>query len=143
MSYSLIIDTNVTGCRGPEGRLETIEFAMRTNTSTMFGPWIPLRLTLRRNNHNNNNYGISNLTTRGYEVVIHRVPQNLTSVAQQVTICGENLLPNNASEIQFRWMNSVNKLGNFDIWAIFNVTADLISSSGDTFRIFEANNNTE
>ena len=121
-------------CGGPEGLKEAVEFAIRTNTS---GTWIPLRLTWRQSQHLED-YSNSRESIRGYEVEAHGVSRPSTSpVTQELTICGEDLLPANTSEVQFRWMNTDNQLGRFDAWAIFNVTADLTDKNGDTFRIFD------
>ncbi len=145
MSYGLILGTNRTSgdCDGPENLQEAIEFAMRTNTSSVYGPWIPLRLTRRWPDEATSLlFGTSIFSDRirGYDVEGHGVPVSSIAVAQQVTICGEDLLPANASEVQFRWMNTVSEPGKSDMWAIFNVTADLITSNNDVVRIFGTNN---
>ena len=136
MSYGLVLNAANAPCDGPGGLDEAVEFAMRiTNTSGVYGPWIPLRLTWRWPN-NVGEYTISWENIRGYEVETHGVPLSL--VGQQVAICGEDLLPANASEIQFRWMNSDSHTSRRrDMWAIFNVTADLINRNGDTLRILD------
>ena len=132
---SFLIQLDPGQCGGPEDGDEAVEFAMHTNTSGMYGPWIPLRLTGRwPNGLGFLGYSIGSERIRGYDVVIHTIPSSM--VAQNVTICGEDLLPTNTSEIQFRWMNTVDWLGKNDIWAIFNVTVDLTTSDGDTVRIF-------
>ena len=131
VSYGLILHAieNLTGpCDGPEGLEEAIEFAMRISRSGKYGPWIPLRLTWHKDT---GNYTISTETIRGYAVETHGVP--LPMVTQQVTICGEDLLPTNASEIQFRWMNTATP-GYFDLWAIFNVTVHFINKNA-TFEL--------
>ncbi len=158
MRYGLVLNTNISiGCAGPETREEAVEFSMRTNTSGVYGPWIPLRLTWRWPDSVGGNYTISRENVRGYEVESHGVPPGgnyedgaaigvprdyvdvapLSMVAQHVTICGEDQLPANASEVQFRWMNTAEQPGRFDMWAIFNVTADLITNNGGTFRILD------
>ena len=135
MSYGLTLNpVEDKHCGGPEGLEEAVEFAMRTNTS---GPWIPLRLTWRQSpdfeDYNNRRESI-----RGYEVEAHGVSWPSTSpVTQELTICGEDLLPANTSEVQFRWMNTANEPGGNDAWAIFNVTADYTDKNGDIFRIFD------
>ena len=120
-------------CGGPEGLNETIEFAMRVNTSGVYGPWVPLRLTWRGN--------VTNTSTefiRGYAVKTHQVTSSIAT--QQVTICEGDLLPVDASQVQFRWMNTADELGRHDMWALFNVTADVVSTStGDTYRILDTN----
>ena len=109
--------------------IEAIEFAVRVNTSGVYGPWVPLRLTWHINQANSSI--ITSKFIRGYNVKAHRVSSHM--VKQQVTICGEDLLPANASFVQFRWMNSDhNQQEKHDIWALFNVTASLIDSYGDT-----------
>ena len=126
-----MVQPSILICDGPEGREEAIEFAMRANISGVYGPWIPLKLTQNRNGNN------EIINVRGYDVVIAGVLSR--SVTLQVTICGEDLLPANASKVQFRWMNTVDEPGTTDIWAIFNVTADFISSDGgDAIRIFDS-----
>ena len=106
---------------------------MRVNTSKIYGPWVPLRLTWRRNNGKNNT--LSRESIRGYEVEAH---EEISSIAtQQVTICEGDLLPVNASEVQFRWMSTASQPGRLDMWALFNVTVDVVhTSTGNTTRIF-------
>ena len=113
---------------------------MRTNTS---GPWIPLRLTWRSKSVGKPTI-VSLVNVRGYDVESHEVfatDSTLSLVEQRVTICGKDLLPANASKIQFRWMNSdSHQPGYRDMWAIFNVTADLINRDGGTLRILDTEN---
>ena len=62
-----------------------------------------------------------------------------TNAAQRVTICEGDLLPVDASQVQFRWMNTVDRPGRLDMWALFNVTVDMvITSTGNTSRIFDS-----
>ena len=138
--YGLVLSAAYPPCEGPEGREEAVEFAMRTNTFGVYGPWIPLRLSWRSRGVAN----ISLVNVRGYDVESFGVFKDgtngipLAMVVQQVTICGEDLLPANANKIQFRWMNSDIHASAFrDMWAIFNVTADLINRNGDTLRILD------
>ena len=142
MSYALIINPGGP-CGGPDGAQEAIEFSMRTNISGVYGPWIPLRFTRRRQSHGE--YNISERMSRDYVVEVHRVPFNMVTVTQELTICGESLLPANASEVQFRWVNTVGEGKNAednisDTWAIFNATAYLNISDGNTFKIFDSSN---
>ena len=108
---------------------------MRVHVSGVYGPWVPLRLTVR-------NKTIDSITSefiRGYNVETHHFSSSM--VKQQVTICGEGLLPADTSIVQFRWMNSDRHLpGQHDIWALFNVTASLIDSYGDTSVLFNTDN---
>ncbi len=116
---------------------------MRTNASGVYGPWIPLRLTWRQNVEGASFlYGTITIfeRIRGYDVETHGMPFSSVVIVQKVTICGEDLLPANANEVQFRWMNTAGNAGRFDMWAIFNVTADLVTRNGDTFRMFGTNN---
>ena len=128
-------------CGGPEGLEEAVEFAMRTNTS---GPWIPLRLTWRQSSQSNPQDVYGTETIRGYTVATRGVTSNiffaLPLFQEQVTICGETVLPENAEQVQFRWMNTANEPGHLDIWAIFNITVNFNSLTGDTYEIFEAKN---
>ena len=112
---------------------EAVEFAMRTTTS---GPWIPLRLTWRCR-ESKGSYSISRENIRGYDVETHGMPSSSSNTQQQVTICGKDILPSHTKTVQFRWMNTVNEPGRKDMWALFNVTADLINSSEDAIRIFD------
>ena len=116
---------------------------MRTNTFGVYGPWIPLRLSWRSRGVAN----ISLVNVRGYDVESFGVLGDSTNgiplamVVQQVTICWEDLLRDNANKIQFRWMNSdKHGLRHRDLWALFNVTADLINRDGDTLRILDTEN---
>ena len=121
---------------------------MRTSTSGVYGPWIPLRLTWRWRRGLGEDYTkISLVNVRGYDVESFGILDDdtdgipLAMVVQQVTICGEDLLPANANKIQFRWMNSDLHYPEYrDLWAIFNVTADLINRDGDTLRILDTKN---
>ena len=108
---------------------------MRVTTSGVYGPWVPLRLTWR-NNKNAKNRTITKII-RGYDVEGHSVPNS--TVTQQVTICEGDLLPVNASEVQFRWMNTADEPGRRDMWALFNVTAYVVNTrTGDTYGIFDS-----
>ena len=73
---------------------------------------------------------------------VHTVPADDVTVTQEVTICGKTLLPDDALEVQFRWMNTVGELegDTLDTWAILNATADFIESDGNNTAIFDANN---
>ena len=120
--YSLVLNNLESECcNGPNGLNEGIEFAVRVNTSGMFGPWVPLRWTWRGNNNQ-----ISQKFIRGYEVETHKVNE---ITAMQVTICEGDLLLLNTSEIQFRWMNSADQPGRSDLWALFNVTVIMINTN--------------
>ena len=56
-----------------------------------------------------------------------------------MTICEGDLLPVDAAEVQFRWMNTATEPGNRDLWALFNVTADVVYTiTGNTSRIFDS-----
>ena len=112
---------------------EAVEFAVRTTAS---GPWIPLRLTWCCP-ESKGSYIVSRENIRGYDVETHGVPSSSSITQQQVTLCGEDLLPSYTNTVQFRWMNTANEPGRNDMWALFNVTADLINSSGDAIRIFD------
>ena len=128
--YSLFVNNHTGGCGGPEGLNEGIEFAMRINASGMYGPWIPLRWTWRGKNNKKK-------VIRGYRVDTHGMTPPIAT--QQVTICEGDLLPVDASGLQFRWMNTASQPGRFDMWALFNVTADVVhASAGDTYRIFDS-----
>ena len=106
---------------------------MRVNTSGVYGPWVPLRLTWRGNTINTSTEFI-----RGYEVESHQVTSSI--IPQQVTICEGDLLPTDTSEVQFRWMNTADEPGRLDMWALFNVTADVVNTStGNTYRILDSN----
>ena len=121
-----------TYCAGPNLQEEGIEFAVRVGTSGLYGPWVPIRLTWRERSKRT----ITKII-RGYEVDSRAVTTTITP--QQVTLCDRDLLPVDASEVQFRWMNTANQPGRKDIWALFNVTADVIhTSTGDTYRIFDS-----
>ena len=112
--------------------------------SDVYGPWIPLRLTWRCQNSDVEGCTYSNEDIRGYDVKAHAILSSLVGlssvVTEDITICGEDLLPSNASEVQFRWMNTADELGRNDIWAISNVTANLINNNGVSFRIFDTKN---
>ena len=124
MNYALFINPQDFRCTGPEGLAEGIEFAIRVNTSGVYGPWVPLRWTWRNSISN-----MTNIIIRGYDVETHGVTSAV--VIQQVTVCAENLLPTDTSEVQFRWMNTADQPGRYDIWALFNVTAELINGDRD------------
>ena len=143
VSYGLVIglikNPSTGKCGGPEGLEEAVEFSMRTNISGVYGPWIPLRLTWRCPDSEPNCASSGEERIRGYNVETHRVSSS--SVVEQVSICGEDLLPADASEVQFRWMNTGSEKGNFDMWAIFNVTADLTTSRYENItRILDSEN---
>lgn len=73
------------------------------------------------------------INVRGYDVEVNFVES--PAVTEQVTICGESLLHTNASEVQFRWMNTDRHgLGRHDIWAIFDVAAEFVGKNGDTLN---------
>lgn len=120
MTYGIVIGNRQSDRWGVKGLEEAIEFAIRVNTSGVYGPWVPLRLTWRRNYTNST----TNEIIRGYDVETHGVTSDV--VTQQMTVCGESLLPTNASEVQFRWMNTADHPGRQ--WTLFNVTAELINS---------------
>ena len=127
--YTLFINPHTQGCTGPEGLEEGIEFAIRVNTSGVYGPWVPLRWTWRDSGTNSTD-SITDIMIRGYDVEAHGVTSDV--VTQTVTVCGESLLPANASEVQFRWMNTADEPGRFNVWALFNVTAKLMNSDRNT-----------
>ena len=142
VSYALIINPGGP-CGGPEGPPEAIEFSMRTNQSGVYGPWVPLRFTRRRSR--GQPYEIDYRTSRGYVAEVHRILSTTVTVTQELTICGESLLPADATEVQFRWVNTVGEGKNTednipDTWAIFNATAYLNNSDGNTFEIFDSSN---
>ena len=117
-------------CDGPEGLEEGIEFAMRANTSGMYGPWVPLRLTWRDSVLTH--VRVRNI--RGYNVETRRVASPMAH--QEVAICGEDLPSINESEVQFRWMNTADEPGRLDMWALFNVTANYLVN-GNTAYTFD------
>ncbi len=134
VSYRIVISDE--GYDGPQWLEEAIEFAMRVNISDVYGPWVPLRLTWRRNDTNsttNDTNSTTNETIRGYDVETHGVTSAM--VTQQVTVCGESLLPTDASEVQFRWMNTADQPG---MWDLFNVTAKF-TISGRHALLLDAN----
>ena len=120
-------------CSRPESQDEGIEFAVRASTSGVYGPWVPLRLTWQ----GNSSIAITQII-RGYEVEGRAVTASITT--QKVTLCEGDLLPVGASEIQFRWMNTViNEPGKIVMWALINATVDMINTSTrNSYRIFDS-----
>ena len=113
---------------------------MRTNTS---GPWIPLRLTWRQTDEFNLQEVHGMERVRGYTVRTRGVSSSISAsplVQEQVSICGEDVLPENTEQVQFRWMNTVNQPGRRDMWSIYNVMANFLSLNGNTYEIFRAEN---
>ena len=131
VSYHLILEIPGVGggtrrrCDGTEGPDESIEFAMRTSSSSA-APWIPIRMDYYDESTIN---GIT--STRGY--TIQAVGGG--NFIRQVHICGDLL--RNASGIQFRWMGARGgREDERDIWALGSVNATLVVAN-EELRTFE------
>ena len=140
MSYQLVLDvsSSTAQCRGRSRFNEAIEFAMRTRSSSDV-PWIPLHLTYQPHNNGSDGGPSDGIATiRGYDinVIAHLSDPDEENiiVTESVHICGDLL--HDVQEVQFRWM-STSEVGNRNrMWALANVTANLVIQT-ETTQIFQ------
>ena len=111
---------------------------MRTSSSSD-APWIPLQLTYQPHNNGSDGGPSDGIATiRGYDI---NVTAHLSDsdeeniiVTESVHICGDLL--HDVQEVQFRWM-ATSEVGNRNrMWALANVTANLVIQSENT-QIFQ------
>ena len=101
------------------------------NGSSGSAPWIPLQTNYRIQNSNNNDTDDMFLIN-GYTVPVSGRKAN--TVTESVHICGDLLC--DISEVQFRWLGSVNvSRVKTDMWALANVSANL-SIGNKSIEIF-------
>ena len=110
-------------CDGLRNEDESIEFAVRTS-SLSDAPWIPLQLHY----YTTGGDVESTSSIRGYSVPTSG--RTADTVTGSVDICGDLL--QDANEVQFRWMGTAifEKPGFNNMWALANVTANLIVGNG-------------
>ena len=130
LSYNLHLrPTGLSDCYGLRDRREGVELAVRIGNSI----WIPLQVQ----------YYIFD-SFAGTEVIrghsVEVVGNASPSEAKRAVICGD-LLRGNIG-IQFRWMGSAyfdrtigEEFAKHDVWALSNVTASLITDSGNTVLV--------
>ena len=111
---------------------------MRTSSSSD-APWIPLQLTYQPHNNGSDGGPSDGIATiRGYNINVTAhlsdSDEDNIKVTESVHICGDML--HDVQEVQFRWMSTSEVVNRSRIWALANVTANLVIQSEST-QIFQ------